>query len=277
MDPIFGEQTIEKLGHDKLTALIYGDPGTGKTTLAGSICQDERISKVLYVYTHGDRGWESLRDGPGAEKLVLRAIEAPQELMDIQRALVQGNHDFDAVIVESLTFVNAMFNRWGRKATGQEAMSVEKIKAAVQDKGGMGPIWQANAEYMKELVVFLYSLAASENQHPIHVIITCHSMWRDQEGKQAQFLPAVQPAAVQVTLGTPNFVWFTQIEHPRSSAVKKEEESGPIYTVRLKPTPEIYAKVHGAIAKTSKIPEVLGGRGEIVTLPDIASKLNITL
>lgn len=82
--------------------LIYGDAGTGKTHLAGSADAVPQMRKVLHLDC--ESGANTLRAAwPNVEVL---EINTWKELMSVYDALFAGGHDYNTVIVDSLTEVN---------------------------------------------------------------------------------------------------------------------------------------------------------------------------
>lgn len=79
--------------------LIYGDSGTGKTTLAGSADAVPAMRPVLVVDIEG--GTESLKHSyPNVE--VVR-VKSWKEMQVVYDALYDGDHDYKTVILDSLT------------------------------------------------------------------------------------------------------------------------------------------------------------------------------
>jgi AAA domain-containing protein len=79
--------------------MIYGESGTGKTTLAGSADAVPSMRPVLVIDIEG--GTESLRHSyPEVEVVRVRTW---QEMQSIYNALYEGGHGFQTVVLDSLT------------------------------------------------------------------------------------------------------------------------------------------------------------------------------
>ena len=79
--------------------LIYGESGTGKTTLAGSSDEVPQMRPVLVIDIEG--GTESLRHTyPDVEQVRVRTW---QEMQNVYNALYNGGHGFQTVVLDSLT------------------------------------------------------------------------------------------------------------------------------------------------------------------------------
>jgi phage nucleotide-binding protein len=82
-----------------LNILIYGDSGTGKTTVAGSASEVEEMFPVLVVDIEG--GTESLRNSyPNVDVVRVRTWREMQALYDV---LHSGDHKYKTVVLDSLT------------------------------------------------------------------------------------------------------------------------------------------------------------------------------
>jgi len=82
--------------------LIYGDAGTGKTHLAGSADAVPQMRKVLHLDC--ESGANTLKAAwPNVEVI---EINKWQDLIDVYQALFAGGHDYNTVIVDSLTELN---------------------------------------------------------------------------------------------------------------------------------------------------------------------------
>lgn len=88
----------------RVNMLIYGEPGIGKTLLAGSADGVPDMRRTLFVDVEG--GTLTLRDTyPDVETVRVRSWAEMQNVYD---ALFDGKHDFTTVIIDSLTEVQKM-------------------------------------------------------------------------------------------------------------------------------------------------------------------------
>lgn len=108
---VLTERSIGGLAVNKVTArapfinmLIYGDPGAGKTVLAGSAAAVPEMSPVLFVDVEG--GTYSLKSFyPDVD--VVRVKTLP-EMVGVYRELGTMQHDYKTVVVDSLSEVQKM-------------------------------------------------------------------------------------------------------------------------------------------------------------------------
>jgi phage nucleotide-binding protein len=155
-----GGARIEKVGNKNpsLNILIYGDSGTGKTTLCGSADDVPQMRKVLIVDLEG--GTESLRSGyPNVD--VVRVSDWKQ-MQAVYDDLKRGGHGYETAIIDSLTecqkfnMYHIMKDLVDRK-TAEEKYVDEDI-ASVRE-------WGKNIEQMRKFVRAMRDL-------PIHTIFT---------------------------------------------------------------------------------------------------------
>src|SRR5258706_9152864 len=84
--------------------LIYGESGVGKTTLAGSGDAVPQMRKVLILDIEG--GTLSLKDlYPDVETV---RIKSWADMQSVYEELYEGNHDFNTIVIDSLTEAQKM-------------------------------------------------------------------------------------------------------------------------------------------------------------------------
>jgi hypothetical protein len=96
-----GGLKLEKIRHRQpfFNGLLYGDPGAGKTHLAGTSHFVPEMAPVLLIdFEGGDLTLNHV--APDIEKV---RITTAKELDDVYADLARGDHDFKTVIFDSLT------------------------------------------------------------------------------------------------------------------------------------------------------------------------------
>lgn len=156
-----GGARIEKVGNKNpsLNILIYGDSGTGKTTLAGSADDVPEMRNVLLVDLEG--GTESLRvEYPNVDTVRVQSWKQMQSVYD---DLHRGSHGYNTVVVDSLTECQK-FNMY--------TIMTELVDRKTDDNKYVDPDipsvreWGKNIEQMRKFVRAMRDL-------PIHTIFTC--------------------------------------------------------------------------------------------------------
>jgi hypothetical protein len=87
-----------------INMLIYGDPGSGKTVLAGSAAAIEEMSPVLVVDVEG--GSYSLR--AFYPEIDVVRVKTLAELLTVYQELAKGTHGYKTVVLDSLTEIQKM-------------------------------------------------------------------------------------------------------------------------------------------------------------------------
>lgn len=91
-----------------LNMLVYGDPGVGKTVLAGSASVVEEMSPVLFIDVEG--GTFSIRDRyPGVSTV---RVQSWSDMQKVYNELYAMKHGYKTVVLDSLTEIQkfSMYN-----------------------------------------------------------------------------------------------------------------------------------------------------------------------
>jgi hypothetical protein len=121
--------------------LVYGESGTGKTTLAGSADEVPSMRPVLFIDIEG--GTESLRHSYPDVQTV--RVTTWKEMQDVYNELHEGNHPFKTVVLDSLTEIQK-FNMYNIMED-----VIQKRPDLDQDVPSMRE-WGKNLEQMRRMV-----------------------------------------------------------------------------------------------------------------------------
>lgn len=148
-----------------MNILIYGESGVGKTRLAGSADSVPRMRKVLVIDLEG--GTLTLeQNNPDVDIIRVKNWNEMQEVYD---ALYAGDHEYETVIIDSLTEVQK-FNMYSVMANRVETSSAQVDIDAPDIRA-----WGINLEQMRKYVRAFRDL-------PINTIFT--ALVKDDKDKR---------------------------------------------------------------------------------------------
>jgi hypothetical protein len=251
-DTISGEsqnQTLAAKPPTKISALIFGVNGSGKTLLASSISE---LGKTAYIALMGESGWQSV-PLEYRKSMTPYFIDNIGKLDDLYDFFERGEHDFDAVVIETVTAVQDNFHRYLLRdsSTKIRASAAKDVRTPTQ------PEWFKIGAYLQDHCWYWYGLIEQDvTPRPIHVIMTCQATFKEDPLGAERVLPDVSPMSRKNVTSTPDHILYTFTADSTTGG----DES--VHRVRLKNSPTIGAKIHTDISRIDSIPAVLPEEGQ---------------
>lgn len=260
-----GLNTIEHNDEEQEDAgkwLIHGPQGSGKSTLASTIAN---VGKTLYVDLVGEKGGRSFKGASYGKNITVVRPTSVTQIDDLFYTLDSGDHDYKAVIIDSLTALQRMALRYVMRYTETSVREIKQGTAPADQR-----TWGEALNIMSDTAVFWYGLADGNRPNPMHVIMTAQTKVLENEltGEKSR-QPDVQPGALRITLAAPDYVLYTDLEVDTES---EDEDDTYRHIVRFGGNPEYRTKARIPVTLRGKLPSVLGRK----TPPDL-SKLSRVL
>lgn len=246
--------------------LIHGPQGSGKTTLASTVAE---LGKTLFIDLVGEKGTRSFKGSPFAGDIKVLRPTSITEFDDIFWELDAGKHDYKAVVVDSLTAVQKMTMRY---LLGHDETAVREIKQ------GTAPAdirtWGQALDIMVDTATFWYGLADGNRDKPMHVVMTAQTKITEHEDTgMVTRQPDVQRGALSITLATPDYIVYTDVEE-NMEAMGDDDEPAVHHIVRFGADPNYRTKARIPYHLRGKIPSVMG-RKKPTTLGTLSRVLGV--
>jgi hypothetical protein len=222
--------------------LLHGMPGTGKTTTAASIAA---LGKTLYLYVQGEEGIGSLDGLSYGDNLVVHKVASIPELEQLYTELEAGDHDYDAVVFESVSALYPMIrNHILGVANDRPVSNLPAIEFAFWSSLG---IWYTN------FFTFWYALADPYREHPMHIVMTSQTKMLDDAGGDAVMQPDLPTTPRGVAVSRADLILFTHMGRDPENPMQQK------HLVRIKPSSSITAKTRVSSPEVyESLPELLG-------------------
>lgn len=246
---------------DKAKVLIHGNSGTGKTFMASSIAE---VGKTLYVDLPSEGGIHTIKGQPWADNIDLLRPEKVEEVADIFNMLWAGEHDYEAVVFES---VSALARMAATRLLGYE----ENTLRSLRDIGNTLEIrqWGALKNLLENHSMLWYQLAEGRNSpKPIHVVMTSQSKLispdEDDDLTDAKIDLDLSAGPRVGVRAKPDYVWYTFVEAVNEGPISPVSNSGETnirHVMRVLPHPQIEAK--SRVPAGVEVPAVVGRKGQV--------------
>lgn len=229
--------------------LIHGPQGAGKTTLASTIAG---AGKTLFVDFTGEKGIRSFQGAPYAKNITVARPDSITALDDLFWALDKGDHDFDAVVLDSLTSVQKMTMRY---LLGHDETAVREIKQ------GTAPAdirtWGQALDIMVDTATFWFGLADGDREKPMHVVMTAQTKITEDENQEVTRTPDVQKGALSITMASPDYIVYCDVEE-NMDALGDDDEPPVHHIVRFGSHPGYRTKARLPHNLRGKVPPIIG-------------------
>lgn len=237
----------QEMKPDRMRALVHGFPGSGKTHLASTIAQ---LGHTLFIDLVGEKGGLAYKGAEWEKNIDIVRPKSVTELEAIYKALAKGGHDYQAVVLDSLSASQKSAERF---VLGYDESTVAEIK-----KGRSGPdmrTWGNILNIMTDTCTFWMSLADGNRPNPIHVVFTCQTKGHEDDEGNTRLYPDVSKGSRAIAMATPDYVLFTDFEE-----VASEDGSGLVmkHVVRIGPDMRYATKARIPVNMHGKIPNILG-------------------
>jgi hypothetical protein len=258
--------SLESMPDDYGRWLIHGPQGAGKSTLASTVAE---MGKTLFIDLNGEKGIKSFKGAPYAANIVVARPTSITALDDIFWELNKGNHDFVAVVIDSLTGFQKMTMRYLLK---HDETAVREIKQ------GSAPAdirtWGQSLDVMTDTATFWYGLSDGNRPRPMHVIMTAQTKYLENENTgEKSATPDVQKGALSITLASPDYIVYCDLED-NDEAMSDESLPPQRHVVRFGANNDYRTKARVPINLRGKIPPVLG-RTKPTSLATLSKVLGI--
>lgn len=245
--------------------LIHGPQGSGKSTLASTIAG---AGPTLFIDLTGERGTRSFKGAPYAGNITVIRPASVTALDDVFWELAKGEHDFKAVVLDSVTSLQKMTMRY---LLGHDETAVREIRQ------GTAPAdmrtWGQSLDVMTDTATFWFSLADAARPKPMHVVMTAQTkITEDDEGNSIR-TPDVQKGALSIMLASPDYILYTDVE-ANLDAMSDETLSPVNHIVRFGADPDYRIKARLPFNLRGKVPAILG-RKRPTSLVDLSRVLGI--
>lgn len=254
--PIAG---VDDLPDDYGKWLIHGPQGSGKTTLAATIAE---LGPTLFIDLTGEKGVRSFKGAPHARNVTVIRPASVTAMDDIFWELNAGQHNYVAVVIDSLTALQKMTLRF---LLGHDETAVREIKQ------GTAPAdirtWGQSLDVMTDTATFWYGLADADRSHPMHVVMTAQTKINEDEEGNTRKTPDVQKGALSITLAAPDYIVYTDVEENLDHLADPSEP--PVHhIVRFGANPDYRTKGRIPYHLRGRMPSVLGRKSptSLVTL-----------
>ena len=230
--------------------LIHGPQGAGKTTLASTIAG---AGKTLFVDFTGEKGIRSFQGAPYAKNITVARPSSITALDDLFWELDAGDHDFNAVVLDSLTAVQKMTMRY---LLGHDETAVREIKQ------GTAPAdirtWGQSLDIMVDTATFWFGLADGDRKKPMHVVMTAQTkITEDEDSGTTTRTPDVQKGALSITMAAPDYIVYADVEE-NMDALGDDSEPPVRHIVRFGSHPGYRTKARLPHNLRGKLPPILG-------------------
>jgi hypothetical protein len=230
--------------------MIHGPQGAGKTTLASTIAE---IGLTLFIDLTGEKGIRSFRGAPYMKNIRIARPPSITALDDAFWWLAAGHHNFDCVVVDSLTAVQKMTMRY---LLGHDETAVREIRK------GTSPAdirtWGQSLDVMQDTATFWYGLADGNRPKPLHVVMTAQTkVDEDAELGGIRRTPDVQKGALSITLAAPDYILYCE-EEENPDYVSDDTLQPVNHIVRFGSHPGYKTKARVPYHLRGKIPPILG-------------------
>lgn len=248
---IFGSEEIPE---DRGRWLIHGPQGAGKTTLASTIAE---AGKTLFVDFTGEKGIRSFKGAKYADNIDIARPSSITALDDLFWQLNAGKHDYEAVVIDSLTAVQKMTMRF---LLGHDETAVREIKQ------GTAPAdirtWGQALDIMVDTATFWFGLADGNRDKPMHVVMTAQTkITEDSESGNTSRMPDVQKGALSITNAAPDYIVYCDVEE-NMDHISDESEPPVNHIVRFGSHPGYRTKARLPYNLRGKLPPILGRKSQ---------------
>jgi len=241
---------------DRGRVLLLGEPGSGKTTLAGSVAE---MGKTLLVYCIGEEGTSSLHGEPWADNIDLQRLDDPTQIRDIYHELLAKDHGYDALVLDGVAALHAMWMRYLLELPQQDIRDASEMDAFMDMRE-----WGRLKEITMDVMTSLYSLASHAQPSPVHVVMASQVKVYDQEADEG----TVTRLGADVSAGCRTAVHSTpdHILYCEAAENPDEFDAPAMLRVRVGRHDRITTKTHTPFATASKLPATLGDHKTRLTM-----------
>lgn len=236
-------------GRDRGRWLIHGEPGSGKTTLASTVA---KMGKTLFLDMVGEKGTRSFQGAPYADRIQVARPTSITALDDLYWWLAAGDHDFDAVVVDSLTSVQKMTMRYLLKHDETAVREIQQGTAPADMR-----TWGEALNVMQDLGTFWFGLADGDRARPMHVVMTAQTKLIENELAGVEMrVPDVQKGAINGIVANADYVLYTEAEDNLDAV--NDDDPPTRYVVRFGSHPGYRTKARVPQNLRGKVPHIIG-------------------